>query len=272
MEGTTGNGGPDGRIGGYMNKVYRFWIALLGTVGGVSLAYFVFLVIMLGFYNKFNYVWLGLTCICGGLIVLVRHYAVRNKIPPKWVTIPVEVIVGISFLIFILTEAVIIHAGQSKPVKQADYLIVLGAKVNGTHPSLILRYRIDAATEYLKQNPGTMVVASGGKGNDEDISEAQCIYQELVDRGIDPGRIRLEETSVNTRENLMNSGNLLNPEQDTVVLTTTDFHLFRALRLAKKCGYQHISGNPAKSVWWLIPTNYTREFFAIIKELLCGNL
>lgn len=254
-----------------MNKVYRFWIALLGTVGSVCLGYFVFLIIMIGFYNKFNYIWLGLACICGGLIILVRHYAVRNKIPPKWVTIPVEVIVGISFLVFILTEAVIIHVGQSKPLKQADYLIVLGAKVNGTHPSLILRYRIDAAAEYLKQNPGTMVVASGGKGNDEDISEAQCIYQELIRQGIDPGRIRLEEASVNTRENLTNSMKLLDPERDTVVLTTTDFHLFRALRLAKKCGYQHISGNPARSVWWLIPTNYTREFFAILKELICGN-
>ena len=158
-----------------MNKVYRFWIALLGTVGGVCLGYFVFLIIMIGFYNKFNYIWLGLACICGGLIILVRHYAVRNKIPPKWVTIPVEVIVGISFLVFILTEAVIIHAGQSKPLKQADYLIVLGAKVNGTHPSLILRYRIDAAAEYLKQNPGTMVVASGGKGNDEDISDRKSV-------------------------------------------------------------------------------------------------
>ncbi len=255
-----------------MNKVYRFWVMLLGTVGGVSLAYFIFLITRLGFSNKFNYAWLGLALVCAGLILLVRHYAVRKRIPPKWVTIPVEILVGISFFLFILVEAIIIHAGQSRPEQQADYLIVLGAKVNGTHPSLILGYRIEAAAEYLKENPGTMVVASGGKGNDEDISEAQCIYQELVRKGIEPDRILTEETSVNTKENLMNSAKLLDPERDTVVLTTTDFHLFRALRLAKKCGYQHISGNPAKSVWWLIPTNYTREFFAIIKELICGNL
>lgn len=255
-----------------MNKVYRFWVMLLGTIGGVSLAYFIFLITRLGFSNKFNYAWLGLALVCAGLILLVRHYAVRKRIPPKWVTIPVEILVGISFFLFILVEAIIIHAGQSRPEQQADYLIVLGAKVNGTHPSLILEYRIEAAAEYLKENPGTMVVASGGKGNDEDISEAQCIYQELVRKGIEPDRILTEETSVNTKENLMNSAKLLDPERDTVVLTTTDFHLFRALRLAKKCGYQHISGNPAKSVWWLIPTNYTREFFAIIKELICGNL
>lgn len=254
-----------------MNKVYRFWVMLLGTIGCVSLAYFIFLITRLGFSNKFNYAWLGLAFVCAGLILLVRYYAVRKRIPPKWVTIPVEILVGISFFLFILVETIIIHAGQSRPEQQADYLIVLGAKVNGTHPSLILGYRIEAAAEYLKENPGTMVVASGGKGNDEDISEAQCIYQELVRKGIAPDRILIEETSVNTKENLMNSAKLLDPEQDTVVLTTTDFHLFRALRLAKKCGYQHISGNPARSVWWLIPTNYTREFFAIIKELICGN-
>ena len=45
-----------------------------------------------------------------------------------------------------------------------------------------------------------------------------------------------------------------------------------AMRLAKASGYQKISGNPAKSVWWLVPTNYTRECMAILKEWVTGNI
>lgn len=255
-----------------MNKVYRFWTALLGVIGGASLIYFLTLVILCGLRSTFNYIWLMLAFACLFCILAVRHYAVRQKIPPKWVTIPVEIIVGVGCLLFILIEAAIIHTGKNTPEPAAEYLIVLGAKVNKTAPSLILHYRIQAAAEYLKENPGTMVVASGGKGADEGISEAQCIYQELVKRGIAADRILLEEQSVNTKENLMNSGELIGSKEASVVLTTTDFHVFRAIRLAKKCGYEHISGNPAKSVWWLIPTNYTREFFAILKEFICGNL
>ena len=41
---------------------------------------------------------------------------------------------------------------------------VLGAQVKGTRPSLSLQYRIDSACEYLKENPGTRAVLSGGKG------------------------------------------------------------------------------------------------------------
>lgn len=254
-----------------MNKVYKFWTVLLGIIGGISLLYF-FGLALGGSHNVFNYIWLAITLICGACIVAVRHYAVRQKLPPKWVTIPVELIVGAGFLVFILIEAVIIHAGQNVPESGAEYLIVLGAKVNGTKPSLILRHRIEAAAEYLKENSGTIVVASGGKGMDEDISEAECIYRELTERGIAADRILLETRSVNTKENLVNSLELIGTKEASVVLTTTDFHLFRSLRLAKKCGYEHISGNPAKSVWWLIPTNYTREFCAVIKEFLCGNL
>lgn len=255
-----------------MSKVYKFWMALLAVAGSCSLAYFIAIFILLGVASTFNYCWLLLAILCGILLILVYRTTRQGKTPPRWVVIPVEIIVGIGFLVVIVVEALIIHGSKAAPEENADYLIVLGAKVNGTQPSLILKYRIEAAVEYLKRNPDTMVIASGGKGNDEAISEAQCIYHELVAQGISPERILLEEASTNTRENLIYSAELMEHENPTVVLTTTDFHMFRSLRLAKNCGYQQVSGNSAKSVWWLIPTNYTRECLAILKAFVMGEL
>lgn len=255
-----------------IGKIHRFWILVLSFIGGLSLIYFLFIFIRLGPASTFNYVWLLLAIACGILTGLVWHFAKRQKVLPKWVAVPIQIFVGGCFLLFIIIEAVIIHGSLEEPQDDADYLIILGAKVNGTQPSLILRYRIEAGIEYLKRNPDTMVIASGGQGADEGISEAQCIYNELVKAGIEPERIRLEEYSTSTKENLEYSSRLLQKETDSVVLTTTDFHLFRAMRLAGKTGYQNISGNSAKSVWWLIPTNYTREFLAVIKEYMLGNL
>lgn len=254
-----------------MNKMYRFWAILLGIIGGSSFLYFLAILIRLGPASTFNYFWLLLSVCCILLILLIRYFVKQGKRPPRWVMIPVELLVGTGFLLFIIMEGIIIHASQRKPEADADYLIILGAKVNGTCPSLILQYRIEAGAEYLKQNPDTMVIASGGQGADEGISEAQCIYNELVKLGIEPERILLEEQSTSTKENLEYSSVFLQKETDRVVLTTTDFHLFRALQLAKKSGYGNVTGSSAKSVWWLIPTNYTREFFAILKEFLCGN-
>lgn len=255
-----------------MSKVYKFWIGLLTVLGGCSLIYFIIIFAMLGPTSTFNYVWLLLACLCGVLILLLYKFAGKGQVPPRWVVIPVELLVGVGFLFFIIVEAIIIHGGQTKPERDADYLLILGAKVNGTQPSLILKYRIDAAVEYLKENPDTMVIASGGKGTDEEISEAQCIYNELVAKGIAADRILLEEASTSTKENLIYSSAMFDVKSNSVVITTTDFHMFRAMRLAKACGYQEVSGNSAKSVWWLVPTNYTRECLAILKEWITGNI
>ena len=40
--------------------------------------------------------------------------------------------------------------GHMNATDDADYIIVLGSKVNGTKPSYSLQYRIDKAAEYLK--------------------------------------------------------------------------------------------------------------------------
>lgn len=48
--------------------------------------------------------------------------------------------------------------------ENADYLMILGARVKGSVPSLSLQYRIDKAAEYLSANKHTVVIVSGGKG------------------------------------------------------------------------------------------------------------
>jgi uncharacterized SAM-binding protein YcdF (DUF218 family) len=208
----------------------------------------------------------------------IIRFARQGRIPPKWITIPVELLVGAGFLFFIVVEAFIIRGTNGELPECADYLIVLGAKVNGTQPSLILKYRIQAAAEYLQAHPDTLVIASGGKGTDEGISEAECIYQGLVELGIAQERILIEDNSTNTSENLTYSAAIIRSRRDsgeaedeiseTVILTTTDFHVYRATKLAQRKGYLQVYGNPARSVWWLIPTNYTREFFAVLKDII----
>ena len=272
-----------------MGRIYKFWVVLIGIIGSISLIYYIALMIMMGGSNAFYHVWLAIAVLCALLIVGITVTTQKGKLPPKWITIPVEILVGIGFLFFVIMEAIIVCHSKQTPPAQADYLIVLGAKVNGTHPSLLLEYRIQAAAKYLRENPGTIAIASGGQGSDEGISEAECIYHGLVAAGIAPERILLEDKSTSTRENLTYSGRIIQehriedwekrqeaytePQQkedivETVVVTTTDFHIFRSIRLAKKIGYVNVYGNAASSVWWLIPTNYVREFLAVVKDVI----
>lgn len=81
------------------------------------------------------------------------------------------------------------HA-QGKP--DLDYVVVLGAQVRKSGPSLVLRYRLDKAIEYLDENPNTICIVSGGKGPNEPFPEAQGMADYLKEHGIAEQRI-LEE-------------------------------------------------------------------------------
>ncbi|MDE6434901.1 MAG: YdcF family protein [Lachnospiraceae bacterium] len=166
----------------------------------------------------------------------------------------------------------IIGYSRREPEKEPDYLIVLGAQVRKTTPSLVLQYRIDKAAEYMLKHPDVIAIVSGGQGADEGISEALAMQDGLIAKGIEKERILMEDQSTSTKENLEFSKQYIDVEQNQVLVVTTDFHVLRAVGIAKKAGYQKVEGLAAKSVWYLIPSNYVREFMAVVKDKIVGNM
>ncbi|MDQ0860962.1 YdcF family protein [Bacillus sp. V2I10] len=139
---------------------------------------------------------------------------------------------------------------------------MLGAKVNGTVPSLALQYRADAAAEYLIENPNAIVVASGGQGPGEEITEAEAISRILQDHGIEESRIIKESKSTSTIENLTFSKAMLPPSAKKGLIVTNDFHIYRSCMAAKDLGLD-AKGLAAKTPKMAILKSYTREYLAI---------
>ena len=160
----------------------------------------------------------------------------------------------------------------SSPVCQ--YIIVLGAGVNGTEPSLSLHERIQAAYDYLTRNPETIAVLSGGQGPGESITEAACMYRELTQMGIPAHQLLLEEQSASTIENLTFSLDILEAETGIrpakLGIISSEYHLFRATHFAKDLGVDAI-GIPARTSWLALRVNYyLREIVAVWKYLILG--
>lgn len=184
-------------------------------------------------------------------------------------------------LIFTLVEGKIVRAGRISgglpDGSPPDAVIVLGAGVNGTTPSLALQSRIDAAETYLNGTlaglPEVPVILSGGQGRGEEITEARCMYNVLTADGIAPERLHLEEKSTVTAENFRNSAALLrelgiDPDTAVVAYVTGNFHIYRAGLLAQDAGLWAF-GVPARLPWrWLSANYYVREFFALGKLVL----
>lgn len=190
---------------------------------------------------------------------------------PHWLHITAGTLFLLMLAVFLFTEGCIISGFSKNTDKELDYIVVLGAQLKTTGPSRVLQYRLDTAYEYLTAHPDTKVIVSGGQGSNEPASEAQGMYDYLVKRGIEPGRIILEDKSVNTEQNIRFSKDFLQADTDKVGIVSNNFHVFRAVKLAKAAGYRNVVGIAAPATAFYLPNNMLREFFGVVKDFLMGH-
>lgn len=211
----------------------------------------------LAFFLKYcipGYSFSALVCIC--LIGLILFYTfmplVGLKFPAfaKVATRIFTVLLVIGLLVVGITEAIIIHASFGDPKEQVDYMVVLGAKVNADGPSVSLWDRICGAYEYMEEHPDVIAIVSGGQGTDEPITEAECMYRELVGLGIDPKRIWIEDEATSTWENLHFTLDLIEEKTgsrpEKLGVLSSEYHLFRASLFARACDVEFV-GIPART-------------------------
>ncbi len=158
-----------------------------------------------------------------------------------------------------------------RKIQNLEYIIVLGAHVQGTRLTLALLERTRRALQYLEENPETKAVLSGGQGEGEDISEAQAMCNYLVEHGIDRERLILEGRSTSTTENLKFSLEIIGLDHSVGVVTNS-FHVFRGTAIGKKCGCKEIYPIPSRYRSWRLLIYIPREILAIIKDKIMGNL
>ena len=190
---------------------------------------------------------------------------------PHWLHITADTLFLLMLAVFLFTEGCIISGFSKNTDKELDYIVVLGAQLKTTGPSRVLQYRLDTAYEYLTAHPDTKAIVSGGQGSNEPASEAQGMYDYLVKRGIEPGRIVLEDKSVNTEQNIRFSKEFLQADADKVGIVSNNFHVFRAVKLAKAAGYRNVVGIAAPATAFYLPNNMLREFFGVVKDFLMGH-
>lgn len=239
-------------------------------LGVIFLCYCVAIFIC-GFGSWFFLVWgaMGLCCILLGCCLNQREWM---ETIPRWLKAAVLGGMGLGLLLFCTVEGLILSEFGARANPGADYMIILGAQWKESGPSEVLRRRLDRAVTYLKDNPDTTVIVSGGRGDNEPIAEAVGMREYLLQAGIEEERILTEENSANTSQNLMYSAQLLNRETDRVVLVTNNFHMFRALKIAEKQGYLNVEGLAASSSAGFLPNNMLREFLSVIKNFVLGNM
>ena len=190
----------------------------------------------------------------------------------KWLLIIVGLVIIFGAALVVAAMIAIYQGAKGQTVAADTPAVVLGCHVKDGRPSRILGERIDAAYEYLCSHPQAIAVLSGGQGEDEAISEAECMYRELTARGIDGSRLYKEESSVNTPTNLRQSREILEEvlgedstwaEKHEIALITSEFHCYRGSIHAKQEGLSPVAYASKTAMPYVMPF-YLREVVAVV--------
>jgi uncharacterized SAM-binding protein YcdF (DUF218 family) len=153
------------------------------------------------------------------------------------------------------------------PVRRhANFVVVLGSGLlGGGRVPPLLASRLDRGLAVFRKQAGEpLLLVSGGKGSDEQISEAAAMAAYLIGRGLAESSVVLEDQSRTTEENLVNSKAIMERLRPgySCVIVTSNFHVFRAAMIARRTGvHGQVTGARTAGYYW--PSATIREFAAV---------
>lgn len=239
---------------------------ILGAISIFCIIYYIFAGSYAGFNSTFLNFWI-IAAIIFAVLSLIFYFKT-----PKIIRLIIFVSIMFSFIFFLIVESLIYSYMTKEAEESASYIIVLGAQIRGERVTKSLAKRLDEAVGYLDENPNCMVIVSGGQGQGENITEAEAMKRYLINKNIDKSRIIKEDKSTSTKENLIFSYEMIEDKEKSIGVVTNNFHVYRAVKLAKKIGIKNVSGLAADADNKLLLNYMVREFFAIIKEKIAGNI
>ena len=163
-----------------------------------------------------------------------KSYHGRRGKKASWLTVLLALVLA-GAVCFLIPFVTVLVGGHDDVRGEPQIMVIFGCQLREYGPSTLLKDRLDTALAYLEEHPDMTVVVSGGQGTNEPASEAQGMYDYLVQHGVDGEHILMDDRSFNTRENVAYSLEaLMAGGYDTsggVVLVSNFYHVTRARML-----------------------------------------
>ncbi len=225
------------------------------------------IILLLAIFLRFalvGYSFLAYCLVCAAAVVLIYGLLIKHEL--KILLIILSSLLALGFCLFAAMEIPVIIDSRGDKDVDADYIIVLGAGVNGSIPSLSMVNRMTPTIEYMNRHPDCLAILTGGQGEGENLSEAQAMFDYLTARGVDPNRLILEDKATSTEENLKFSFEIIGDEleESTVAVVSSEYHLHRAKTMAEMLG-KEVYGIPGRTSYPVLMINYfIREAFGMV--------
>lgn len=176
--------------------------------------------------------------------------------------------------------------------RMADWVVVLGSGLGeNSRVTPLLASRIRAGLAEFSRRGARLLIMSGGRGDDEQLAEAEAMAAWAVEHGAPAGAVLTETASRTTEQNLRFTAALIGerwpalasgaepavpdavepaePEGRSTLppglIVTSNYHLLRAALLARRLKIPaQAAGAPTAGHYW--PSAIIREFVAVLAE------
>lgn len=211
----------------------------------------------------------GIIGLTAGLIYIITRSKQVNSKSMRIIKNSYIVVFICLLVSFISIETLIFLNMYDESVnKEIDFVVILGAGLNGNRPSKRLEGRLEKALDYIIDHKEAEIIVSGGQGKDESISEAAAMKKYMIHKGVDSQKIILEDQSTSTIENIKYTTQFLETDNivdTTILLVTSDYHQFRAKMIAKDFGI-NVIGVSSKSPLFVRINYMAREYITVVKD------
>ena len=210
--------------------------------------------------------------LCAILLVcaLDLRFGFFTKLRPKatkiigWILRVVVIILSLA-IVFMFGKVIV--GSLINTAEDADNVVVLGMALEDGEPTKDLLYRLDTAQKYLEEHPDATLILTGGNPDKSGKTEAAVMKDILTKRGVPEDRMILEDQAATTRDNFINAAKIIDPAEP-VVFISSNYHMDRAVGMAKGAGFTNIMRLPARSDALRYGSNVMWEVVLEINELI----
>jgi uncharacterized SAM-binding protein YcdF (DUF218 family) len=122
--------------------------------------------------------------------------------------------------------------------RRADVIIVMGAAEYRGHPSPVLKLRLDHAVDLYERRLAPFIMTTGGPGGDPKFTEGGVGRSYLIDRGVPPEAVIVENEGESTAYSLSAATEIMRRMGLKSCLIVSDgFHIFRVKRILQRAGF-----------------------------------
>lgn len=183
----------------------------------------------------------------------------------KWIVIVVllliTLVLAINFYVKLSVRSMIIDSDEYDSLKDIDYIIVLGAGIRNKRPSPLLEDRLTKAIELYNKNESVKIIMSGDHIK-ADYNEVGVMKNYAIEKGVPEENIIMDHAGVSTYDTIYRAKNLFKAKK--VVIVTQEYHLYRALYIAKKLGLESYGVSAEHN-------NYSGLFYWKMREVLARD-